>query len=219
MMARCKVFRYDYLNCITFNLYWLSNILLYLVQNVVDMGTVENPVTVTRNDVKTNSDCPVSTGVSIPKEANSCMIQHMLRKLQKHIKNLPILPTYWCRVLGSLLGATIWVPASQPFWYLPNCTCCTGWIRRRSRTIHWSGQELRTVLVHTIMSWMVLHYLWKTSGGIFNLLRHEQGFNQLACMVGTYKASTYVQAKVWSRDVSLRPNHPHISGAWIAPAF
>ena len=81
--------------------------LLYLVQNVFDTRNAENLVTVTRNDVKTNSDCPMSTGVSIPKEANSRMIQHILWKLQKHINNLPILPTYWCRALGSSLGATI----------------------------------------------------------------------------------------------------------------
>ena len=52
--------------------------LLYLPQNVFDMRTAENLVTMTRNDVKTNSDCPVSTGVSIPKEANSRMIQHIV---------------------------------------------------------------------------------------------------------------------------------------------
>ena len=49
--------------------------LLYLAQNVFDMRTAENLVTMTSNDVKTNSDCPVSTGLSIPKEANSRMIQ------------------------------------------------------------------------------------------------------------------------------------------------
>ena len=48
--------------------------LLYLAQNVFDMRTAENLVTMTRNDVKTNSDCSVSTCVSIPKEANSRMI-------------------------------------------------------------------------------------------------------------------------------------------------
>ena len=45
------------------------------------MGTAEDLVTVTRNDVKTNSDSPVSTGVSVPKEAkeaNSRMIQHIV---------------------------------------------------------------------------------------------------------------------------------------------
>ena len=52
--------------------------LLYLAQNIFDMRTAENLVTVTRNDVKTNSDCPVSTGVCIPKEANSHMIQHIV---------------------------------------------------------------------------------------------------------------------------------------------
>ena len=41
-------------------------ILLNLAKNVLDTRTAENLVTVTRNDVKTNSDCPVSTGVSIP---------------------------------------------------------------------------------------------------------------------------------------------------------
>ena len=53
-------------------------ILLNLAQNVLDMRTAENLVTVTRNDVKTNSDCPVSTDGSIPKEANSRMIQHIV---------------------------------------------------------------------------------------------------------------------------------------------
>ena len=33
-------------------------------------------MTVTRNYVKTNSDCPVSTGVSIREEANSRVIRH-----------------------------------------------------------------------------------------------------------------------------------------------
>ena len=51
--------------------------LLYLAQNVFHMRTAENLVTVTRNDVKTNSDCPVSTGVRIPKEANSRMTRHI----------------------------------------------------------------------------------------------------------------------------------------------
>ena len=52
-------------------------ILLYLAQSVLDTTTAENLVAVTHNDVKTNSDCPVSTGVSIPKEANIRMIQHV----------------------------------------------------------------------------------------------------------------------------------------------
>ena len=52
--------------------------LLCLAQNVFDMRTGENLVTMTRNDVKTNSDSPVSTGVSIPKEANNRMIQHIV---------------------------------------------------------------------------------------------------------------------------------------------
>ena len=59
----------DYSMCIT---------LLNLAQNVLDMRNAENLVTVTRNDVKTNSDCPMSTGVSPPKEANSRMIQHIV---------------------------------------------------------------------------------------------------------------------------------------------
>ena len=50
--------------------------ILNLAQNVLDMRTAENLVTVTHNDIKTNSDCPVSTGVRLPKEANSRMIQH-----------------------------------------------------------------------------------------------------------------------------------------------
>ena len=79
--------------------------LLYLAQNVFDMRTTENLVTVTRNDVKTNSDCPVSTGVSIPKEQTVAWF-NILWKLQKHIDSLPVLPTHWC-ALGSSLGATI----------------------------------------------------------------------------------------------------------------
>ena len=36
-------------------------------------------MTVTRKDgVKTNSDCPVSSGVSIPTEGNSRMIHHVV---------------------------------------------------------------------------------------------------------------------------------------------
>ena len=53
-------------------------ILLYLAQNVLDMRTAENLVTVTRNGVKTSSDYLVSTGVSTTKEANSRMIQHIV---------------------------------------------------------------------------------------------------------------------------------------------
>ena len=53
--------------------------LLYLAQNVFDMRTPENLVTVTRNGVKTNSHCPVSAGVSVPKEAaNSRLIRHIV---------------------------------------------------------------------------------------------------------------------------------------------
>ena len=38
------------------------------------------------------------------------------------------------------------------------------------------------------------------------------------CMVGTYKASTCAgESLITGR--SLRPNHPQISGAWIAPAW
>ena len=58
----------DYSTCIR---------LLYLAQNVFDMSA-ENLVTVTCNDVKANCDCHVSTGVSIHKEANSRMIQHIV---------------------------------------------------------------------------------------------------------------------------------------------
>ena len=50
-------------------------------------------MTVTRNDVKTNSDCHVSTGVSIPKEANHRMIQHIVEDAE-HINSLRILPTH-----------------------------------------------------------------------------------------------------------------------------
>ena len=52
--------------------------LLYLAENVFDMRPAENLVTMICNDVKTNSDCSVSTGVSIPKDANSRMIQHIV---------------------------------------------------------------------------------------------------------------------------------------------
>ena len=99
-----------------------------LYQNVFDMRTAETLVTVTRNDVKTNFDCPVSTCVCIPKEANRCNI---LWKLQKRINSLLILPTR-CRALGSSLGVT----ASHHFFHFPNCTCCTGWICRRGKTVH-----------------------------------------------------------------------------------
>ena len=44
-----------------------------MAQNVIDMRTAENLVTVKRDDVRTHSDCPVSTGVSIRKEVK---IQH-----------------------------------------------------------------------------------------------------------------------------------------------
>ena len=51
----------DYSTCIKF---------LYL--------TAEYLVIVPRNDVNTNSYCPLSTGVSIPKEANSRLNQHIM---------------------------------------------------------------------------------------------------------------------------------------------
>ena len=49
---------------------------LNLAQNVFDIRTAENLVSVTHNDVKTNSECPVSR--SIHKEANSRTIQHIV---------------------------------------------------------------------------------------------------------------------------------------------
>ena len=52
--------------------------LLYLAQNVLDMRTAEKLGTMTCNDVKTNSEWTVSTGVSTPKETNSRMIQHIV---------------------------------------------------------------------------------------------------------------------------------------------
>ena len=58
--------------------------LLYLAQNVFDMRTIKNLVTVTRNDVKTNSDCPVSTGVIIPQQANSRMIQPIVEVAESY---------------------------------------------------------------------------------------------------------------------------------------
>ena len=100
--------------------------LLYLAQNVIDTRTAENVVTVTRNDVKTNSDCPVFTGVSIPKKANSRMIQHYCGSAPN-----TLMSCYWL-----FAGSHNWVPASQHFFRLPNCTCCTGWTYRKSRTVH-----------------------------------------------------------------------------------
>ena len=88
-------------------------------------------------------------------------------------------------------GSHNWVLASQHFFLLLNCT---GWICRRRRTVHWSDQRLWRVFVHTVMSWMTLHYPYKRSGGTF--LRYEQGLNKLPRthvlwgMVGIYKAST-----------------------------
>ena len=68
--------------------------LLYLAQSVFDMRTAENLVTVTRNDVKTNSDCSVSTHMSIPKEAKKHTVArfNVLWKMLKHINT--ILPTH-----------------------------------------------------------------------------------------------------------------------------
>ena len=53
---------------------------LCLAQNVIEMRSAENLVSDrdTQDGVKTNSDCPVSTSVSIPKEANSRMNQHIV---------------------------------------------------------------------------------------------------------------------------------------------
>ena len=115
------------------------------------------------------------------------------------------------------------VPASQHFFHLPNCTSYTGWICRRSRTVQRSGQGLWRVLAHTIMSWAALYYQCeKRLVVLFKLLRQEQGLNNLPriytwCMVGTYKASTCAGECLFT-GCSLRPNHPEISGAWIAPA-
>ena len=65
---------------------------LYLAQNVIDRGTAENLVTMKRNGVKTNSDCPVSTCVSILEEADTNT--NTLWKMQKQIYSLPILTCY-----------------------------------------------------------------------------------------------------------------------------
>ena len=104
--------------------------LLYLAQNVFDMRTAENLVTVTRNDVKTNSDCPVFIYVSIPKEADSPIIQHTVEIAETYTPNT-LMSCSWL-----FAGSHNWVPASQHFFHDPNCTCCTEWICRRSRTIH-----------------------------------------------------------------------------------
>ena len=58
--------------------YSMCTRLLYLAENVLDMRTAENLVTVSCNDVKANSDYSVSTGVSIPNDANSRMSQHIV---------------------------------------------------------------------------------------------------------------------------------------------
>ena len=82
-------------------------ILQCLAQNVLDMRTTENLVTVTRNDVKTNSDYPVSTGVRTHKEGSK----------QSHDS------TYWgiCRNIlivsqhtdvVLLAGSHNWIPVS-----------------------------------------------------------------------------------------------------------
>ena len=71
--------------------------------------------------------------------------------------------------------------------------------------------------------WMALHYpCEKRLVVLFKLLRYEQGLNKLPrthwCMVGTHKASTCARECLITR-CSLRPNHPQICGAWIAPAW
>jgi len=53
-----------------------DSLTLYLAQKLIDMSTAGNLVTVTCSGVVTNSDCPVSTGVSTHEEADTLMILH-----------------------------------------------------------------------------------------------------------------------------------------------
>ena len=112
------------------------------------------------------------------------------------------------------------VPASQHLFHFPNCNCYTGWICR-SRTVHWSGQGLWRVRMHSIMSWVALHYPCEKRLVVrFKLLRYEQGFI-LPRTHGAWGAwRTHVHASgCFITGCSHRPNHPHISGPWIAQAW
>ena len=81
--------------------------------------------------------------------------------------------------------------ASQHFFRVPNCACCTGWICKRSRRVHWSGLGLWRVLVHTIVSWMALHCPCEKRLVVpFKLLRHEQGLNKLPRTHGAWLEHT-----------------------------
>ena len=93
--------------------------LLYLAQNVFDMRTAENIVTMKRNDVKTNSDCPVSTGVSIPKRSKqshdstycgSCRNRLIVYLYSQHIDAV-LLALRWEPQLGT--NFTAFLPSSE----------------------------------------------------------------------------------------------------------
>ena len=62
---------------------------------------------------------------------------------------------------------------------------------------------------------MALHYpCEKGLVVLFKLLRHEQGFNKLPRTHGAW-----LEHICLITGCSLIPNHPKISGAWIAPAW
>ena len=61
---------------------------LYLAQHVTDMRTAENLVTLTRNDVKTNSDCPMSSGVILRKKAQCRIIQRTMEVAETYYLSL-----------------------------------------------------------------------------------------------------------------------------------
>ena len=90
--------------------------------------------------------------------------------------------------------------------------------------LKWSRAVKSSCAHHYVCGpWMALHYpCEKRLVVLFKLLRYEQGLNKLPrthwCMVGTHKASTCARECLITR-CSLRPNHPQICGAWIAPAW
>ena len=78
---------------------------IYLAQNV-DRRTAENPVTMKCNDVKTNSDCAVSTDVSIRQRSKDSTYCGSCRNI--------LIVYLYCQHSDVLLLAHRWVPWYQP---------------------------------------------------------------------------------------------------------
>ena len=145
---------------------------------------------------------------------------NILWKLQKQINSLPILPA-WCRALGSSLGATLGTSFTA---FLPSSELyLLHWLdlQEQNSPLNWSRAVKSSCAHHYVLDGSTLP-MWKTSGGTFQITetwtRIKQTPTYTWCMVGTHKTSTCADECLIT-GCSLKSNHPHISGAWIAPAW